>query len=256
MSMPLIEYARAGRRIDAFPIVDAHAHVYSSAEPNAPSIDERLIRMDRLGITRCAVSSSLAIGAEFEEGNDDVAEAVRVHPDRFIGYCHVSANYADQALSELRRCFGTGLFKGIKVYQTGPAFDDPRFEPVWEFAGAHRVPVLAHTWGGSLTGFDTAAARHPQVAFLAGHSGSGFAYQAYIDAAKRTPNLYLDLTYSREHTNMIETMVRAVGADRVVWGSDEPLFSMEQQLGKVLFADIPDEDKRMILSTNAARLFR
>jgi predicted TIM-barrel fold metal-dependent hydrolase len=256
VSTPLVEYARSGRRVDAFPIFDAHAHVYSAADPSAPSIAERLVRMDRLGIVRCAVSSSVAIGAEFEEGNDDVAEVVRVHPDRFIGYCHVSANYADGALAELKRCFGTGLFKGIKVYQTGTAFDDPRFDAVWEFAVAHRTPVLAHTWGGALTGFDTAAAKHPEIAFLAGHAGSGFAYQAYIDAAKRVPNLYLDLTYSREHTNMIETMVRAVGADRVVWGTDEPLFSMEHQLGKVLFADIPDEDKRKILSTNAARLFR
>ena len=32
-----------------------------------------------------------------------------------------------------------------------------------------RVPVLAHTWGGSVTGLDRAAARFPDVAFLAGH---------------------------------------------------------------------------------------
>jgi len=54
---------------------------------------------------------------------------------------------------------------------------------------------------------------------------------------------------------MIETMVRAVGAARVVWGSDEPLFSMAHQLGKLLFADIPDADKRTILHDNPRRLF-
>jgi predicted TIM-barrel fold metal-dependent hydrolase len=126
---------------------------------------------------------------------------------------------------------------------------------VWSFARERRLPVLAHTWGGNLTGLDKVAARFPDVAFLMAHSGSGFAYDAYLKAAASSPNLYLDLTYSREHTNMIEHMVRTAGARRVVWGSDAPTFSLSQQIGKVLFARIPDEEKRLILYDNAARLF-
>ena len=67
-----------------------------------------------------------------------------------------------------------------------------------------RLPVLAHTWGNNLTGLDKAAMRFPEVPFLMGHSGSGFAYEGYLKSAASSPNLYLDLTYSREHTNMIE----------------------------------------------------
>ena len=76
-----------------------------------------------------------------------------------------------------------------------------------------------------------------------------------IDAARRARNLYLDLTYSRNHTGLIEHFVKEVGADRLVWGSDEPLFSMSQQVGKILFARIPDADKKKILWDNGARIF-
>lgn len=255
MSQPLIDYGRQGKTVDSFPIFDAHAHVHSMIGCDALPLEDQVQEMDRCGIRVTAVSSTLALAADFARGNDQAADAARRFPGRFIGYCHVSAVYPDQMIPELERCFSNPAFRGIKVYQVGPKYDSPAYDPVWAFAKAHRVPVLAHTWGGDFTGFDQAAAQNPEVNFLAGHAGSGFAYQPYIDAARRLPNFYLDLTYSREHTNMIETIVEAVGASQIVWGSDAPCFSMSHQLGKVLFARIPDEAKRKILGATAARLF-
>jgi predicted TIM-barrel fold metal-dependent hydrolase len=55
--------------------------------------------------------------------------------------------------------------------------------------------------------------------------------------------------------NIIRHFVEVAGADRIVWGADAPLFSMAQQLCKVLFANISDEDKEKILYRNAAKLF-
>jgi len=255
MSRPLIDYARTGARLD-IPVFDAHAHIGDLIGEDVPSLEAQVAQMDRLGIIAAVVSSTHALVGDVARGNDEVAEAMRQFPGRMFGYCHVSANYPDFLLPELERCFRNDGFRGIKLYQVGPAYDEPAYDPVWAFARERGLPVLAHTWGGNLTGFDTAAEKHPTVPCLAGHAGSGFAYGPYIDAAKRIPNLYLDLTYSREHTHMIEHFVAELGAERVVWGSDAPLFSMSQQLSKVLFALISDEDKRKILFDNAAGWFR
>jgi len=254
MSRSLLEYARAGARLD-ISVFDVHAHIGDLIGEDPPSLKEQVAQMDRLGINAVAVSSVHALVGDISRGNDDVAEAMRQFPGRIVGYCHVSANYPEFMLPELERCFRNDGFRGIKLYQVGPEYDDPAFDPVWSFAEERGLPVLAHTWGGSLTGFDRAAAKHPAVPCLAGHAGSGFVYQPYIDAAKRIPNLYLDLTYSREHTNMIEHFVAELGAERIVWGSDAPLFSMSQQLSKVLFARISDDDKRKILYENIAGWF-
>jgi predicted TIM-barrel fold metal-dependent hydrolase len=211
--------------------------------------------MDRVGVGIMAISALPALSGDIQRGNDEVADVVGRHPDRFIGYAHVNANFPELLRSELERCFAKPGFKGIKVYPLGVPYDDPGFEPVWEFAAERRAPVLAHTWAGDLTGLDRCAQRHPAVPFLAAHAGSELQYQAYIDAAKRARNLHLDLTYSRNYANLIEHFVRMVGTDQIVWGTDQPLFSMAQQAAKVLFARIPDEDKKKILYTTAARLF-
>ena len=256
MSGALIDYARAGARLDDIPVFDAHAHVGGRTMLDDPPVDVQVAEMERLGIDVAAVSSARALAGDIERGNDEVADAIRRFPGRFLGYAHVSGNYPETMIGELERCFALDGFRGIKLYQVGPAYDDPVFDPVWAFAAERGAPVLAHTWGGDLTGFDRAAEQHPTVACLAGHTGSGFAYQPYIEAALRAPNLYLDLTYSREHTNMIEHIVERVGAERIVWGSDAPCFSMSQQLAKLLFARIPDDAKRKIIYDNAARLFK
>lgn len=254
MSPSLIDYGRQGRTVDTIPVFDAHAHVQTRGGAEDLGLEEQVRAMDRCGIRAAMVSSSLAIRADFRRGNDQVAEAARRFSGRFFGYCHVNATYPEILLPELERCFANPIFRGIKVYQAGPSFDSPLYDRVWAFARERRVPVLAHTWGGNFTGFDRAAEKNPEVNFLAGHAGSGFAYQPYIDTARRLPNFFPDLTYSREHTNMIETLVEAVGPDQIVWGSDTPVFCMAQQLGKVLFARIPDDAKRKILGATAARL--
>jgi len=254
MTRPLIEYGRNGVCVD-FPVFDVHAHIGNFGTIVGPKLALQVKEMDRVGIPTAAVSSVEGLFGDFREGNNNVADAVRKYPGRFVGYCHVTAQYPDCMMPELERCMALTGFRGIKVYQVGTDFDSPLFDRVWEFARARHLPVLAHTWGGNLTGFDRVAVRFPEVAFMAAHSGSGFAYQPYVDAARNAANLYLDLTYSREHTNMIEYFVKEVGADRIVWGSDAPTFSMSQQIGKILFARISDTDKRKILYGTAARLF-
>jgi len=255
MMSQLARYALEGKKIDLFPLFDSHSHVGQWSIFDAYDLKDQVAEMDRLGVRMSAISSLVALSGEIRRGNDVVAAALKAYPGRFLGYAHVSANYPGMLLPELKRCFAIPGFKGIKVYQTGISYDDPIFKPVWKFAEEHGAPVLAHTWAGSLTGFDQVAIAHPEIPFITAHAGSDWAYQAYIEAARRAKNLYLDLTYSRDHTGMIEHFVRTVGADRIVWGADAPLFSMSQQVGKILFARITDKDKKKILWENGARLF-
>ncbi len=254
MTSELARFGLEGRTL-GFPTFDVHSHVGKWAMYDSYEISDQIAEMDRIGVQVAAISALPAIAGDIQRGNDQVAELVGKYPGRFVGYVHVNANYPDRMLAELERCFARPGFKGIKVYQQGVPYDHPSFDPAWEFARAHRAPVLAHTWGGELTGYDRVAKRFPEVPFFAAHAGSGFAYERYIAAAKQARNFHLDLTYSREHANMIEHMVKSVGADQIVWGTDQPLFSMAQQAAKVLFARISDEDKKKILYQNAARLF-
>ena len=254
MTCHLADYARQGRTLD-IPVFDAHSHAGKWALFDSVEVTETLAEMDRIGIRIMAVSSLPGIAGDIQHGNDQVADLLARYPDRFLGYAHVHAADPASVVPELERCFARPGFKGIKVYQLGVPYDDPRFQPVWEFARAHRAPVLAHTWAGNFTGFDRVAQAYADVPFLAAHTGSDLVYQPYVDAARRLRNFYLDLTGSKDHANLLPYLVREVGADQIVWGTDQPLFSMAQQVCRVLLARIDDDDKRKILYGTAARLF-
>jgi predicted TIM-barrel fold metal-dependent hydrolase len=254
VSDELVKIARAGKRLD-IPVIDVHTHAGQWALFDDYTENDHIAEMDRIGVKFTAISSMSGISGDVRRGNDEIAALLARHPKRFVGYVHVNANYANEMLPELERCFALPGFAGIKVYQQGVPYDDPRFDPAWEMARERNVPVLAHTWAGNLTGFDKVAKRYPSVAFFAAHAGSEHGFQPYIDAARAARNFYLDLTYSRDITNLVEHFVKTVGADQIVWGSDQPLFSMAEQAGKVLFSRISDDDKCKILHGNAEKLF-
>ncbi|MCK4298268.1 MAG: amidohydrolase family protein, partial [Planctomycetes bacterium] len=48
--------------------------------------------------------------------------------------------------------------------------------------------------------------------------------------------------------------VRRLGPQRIVYGSDWPIRDFGTQIGRVLAADLSDEDKGLILCSNAARV--
>ena len=255
MTDALLHYGREGRTLAHIPVIDIHAHIGKWAY-NAPvTMEERIVMMDRVGVDVTIISSSRALDGDIVVGNTAVRDAIARFPERVRGYAHVSANYPELIMPELERCFASSGFVGIKLYMTGIPFDDPRFDPVWAFAAERGTPILSHTWAGNLNQFDRVAERFPSIPFIAAHAGSELTYQKYIDAALRAPNLYLDLTYSRDHPNMIEHLAATVGAGRLLWGSDEPLLSMTHQVSKVLFACLTDDDKHQILYGTARRIF-
>ena len=54
---------------------------------------------------------------------------------------------------------------------------------------------------------------------------------------------------------VVEYLTGAVGADRLVFGSDIPFMNAALQLGGLVYARITETDKRRILGGNAASLF-
>ena len=52
----------------------------------------------------------------------------------------------------------------------------------------------------------------------------------------------------------VQHSVEGAGADRVLFGTDQPLLDPRNQIAKVLAADIPDDAKRRVLGLNAVEL--
>jgi len=69
------------------------------------------------------------------------------------------------------------------------------------------------------------------------------------------PSIYLEICNSLGWYGLVERLVQYAGSDRVLFGADMPFMSPDQQIGRVLFAPISDDDKRKILGLNALWVF-
>ena len=72
--------------------------------------------------------------------------------------------------------------------------------------------------------------------------------------AREEPNVYLDTASSVAPFGRFAALVQAVGAAKVVFGSDTPWMCASYQIGRVALAPIPDASKRLILGETMARL--
>jgi predicted TIM-barrel fold metal-dependent hydrolase len=255
---------RAGRALTGVLIENCHAHIGSSYNhPTDRSDAESLVQgMDRLGIDRACVSSSLALGPDVRTGNNDVLRAIDQFPDRIVGAAVINPRYPDEIDGELYRMFECQGVRMIKVHPESHAYpiDGAAYAPAWTFAEKRRIPILTHSWGEG-RGYDhplqaeRVARAHPDMPLILGHSaGTPNGIEASIDAAKRMPNLFLDTGTSLVFRGAIETMVREVGASRILFGTDGTYLADPPQLGKVIFARISDDDKVAILGQNLRRL--
>ena len=244
-------------------IIDVHCHMGHWARFNIPANNAAgmVARMDRLGIRACIVAHHTAIGPDFRYGNDEVLKAMTDFPGRIHGYATVNPNYQDEVVPELDRCISAGMI-GIKIHPDahGCPVDSPKYTPVWEYANEHKLPLLSHTWtsgNNAVKTLEKLAEKYPNVSILLAHSGFGSeGADQSIEAAVKYPNIYPELAGSVIIYGTLERMVRRIGADRIIFGTDMPFLDPRSQLGRVAFAKISDDEKRQILGLNAKRIFR
>ncbi|MGH8871445.1 MAG: amidohydrolase family protein [Acidimicrobiia bacterium] len=200
---------------------DVNRRQLEDLRPKMESVQVRLADMDVMGVDVQALSLSPYqlfhwAGGEFgirafKMINDDLAELVREHPDRFLGLGTMPLQDPDAAIDELRRCSAELGFRGIEMatHIEGEELSSPRFEPFWDTVEELGTVVFIHPTGfteparftdhyflntighpleeticaGRLI-FDGVIERHPGLKFVFAHGG-GFlpAYAGRFDHA-------------------------------------------------------------------------
>lgn len=215
-----------------------------SLRPKMESVHERLTDMDAMGVDIQALSVSpyhLFFWAEgdlaaraFRTINEDLAQLVHSHPDRFVGLGAVPLQDTEAAVAELERCATELGFRGVEIgtHVEGEELSSPRLAPFWEAVEELELVVFIHPTGftqpdrftehyfyntighpleeticaGRLI-FDGVMERHPDLKIVFAHGG-GFlpaytgrldhAYEAREDVRQglpRPPSDYLSMFY-------------------------------------------------------------
>jgi predicted TIM-barrel fold metal-dependent hydrolase len=223
------------------------------------SLENLLAIMDRGGVDRACLFH--VFRGEHRRSNDDVAAAVRAHPDRFIGFAFVTPHYPEEAVPELCRALDELGLKALKIYPpyVGVPVTAELWAPIFAEADRRGLAVISHTGHGDPTCypalFGTLAERYPRVRWVLGHAGITEPGRLTSCAVARShPNVFLEICTSWRSPGSIEQLVAGAGEDRVLFGSDMPLLEPAVHIGRIVTATIPERVKRKLLGENAARL--
>ncbi len=210
----------------------------------------------RIGIRRMYGSSIVALRGDAASGNNDALTFHAEYPDKFFPYVVFKPNYPEEADRTIALAETEKILR-FKIHDDGNdlPFDDKRYFPLYEYANGTGAVILVHTFGKKhVVPIMKVAAEFPRIKILLGHSGI-IEEEIYSEAVRKHDNIWLETCSSFAWYGLIERLVAMAGAERVLFGTDMPFMSPDQQIGRVLFARITDEDKRKVLGLNAQRLF-
>lgn len=214
---------------------------------------------DEAGVERFVVMP------ETTERPDNAGLAARIKGDRrMIGCASVNPMRGDEAAQDLERAVKDLGFRGLRLSPMahGYPIDGEVVNPVLERARALGVPVTTDGDGDRCTPpqIGAVAARFPEVTILADLGfrphvtppGTG----EIIDAAKRCPNLYLGFTaLTASEPHHLQTVVAALGPERVVFGSNAPSGIPSFAVGGIQRAGLGERAEALIFGENLKRIY-
>jgi len=248
--------------------IDAHCHV-GLYGPLPEDADKQIDSANRMGIEFLSISKPITRGEgtpeEFKEYNNTIHSAMKLYPQRFVGFFTVNPLYQKESLEEIKRCADLG-FAGYKGY-TQAKVNDPLYYPIIEKLIDHKMICFMHAIcelgrGGYRMKYKSpleqlnyptipedmadAAGRYPEAMFQWAHIASGD-FEYICKCIKDYPNIYVDVSGSNNDEKHVDFCIEHLGEDRIFFGSDNSFY---QSVGKILASNTNEAQRRKIFFDN------
>ncbi|NLG36464.1 MAG: amidohydrolase [Clostridiales bacterium] len=264
------------RKAAVLEIIDFHAHVYPDriAQKASESIaafydipvqfpgrvSTLLERGDAGGISRFVIHSVATAPEQVRSINGYIARAVSESAGRFIGFAAIHPD-CDDIAGEIDRALGLGL-RGLKIHPDFQRFpvDGPGACRIFE-AARGRLPVLIHT-GDFRYDYSNpervarALDWFPELTVIGAHFGGWSQWEQAARALAGRPNLFVDTSSSLYAIapERARALIRLYGADRVLFGSDFPMWDPALELTLLGRVGLTDDERERVLYRNAREL--
>ncbi len=237
-------------------IIDVHSEVGTTPLWGVPFTDTALVRsMQKYGVERSVVSSTIGNSCDFKTGNAQVARLVQANKV-MSGCVVVNINYPEMSQKDMHAYLGDDKFAGM-LLTSGVRGKHVTLTESEELLNAHRrfiKPVFLHVFDeyAAIAANEIAKAFPIMKFVLQGMGGDDWRMATLF--AERTLNLVLEVSGSFS-PDKIEFAVAHIGSHRMVYGSGLPYVDPSAIIGLVEDASISDSDKRNIFENSARRLF-
>ena len=246
-------------------VIDAHCHIGTSLVSGVEISEEQLLRtMAEHGIGEALVMPQPHQGLEVAPIHDRIARFAEANPGVIYGMVNLSPRVAEaEYRAEVERCIRGHGFRAIKLDPSVAALpiNHDRCEIVFATAREFGVPVIIHTGMGVPNALPALtippALRYPDVTVVLAHAGFAIFAAEAIVAAQVCPNIVLEphpQAGTRCASYQVAEMVRAIGAERVMYGSDHPS-NVASELAKLRSIGLTVAQRDRVLGGTARRVF-
>ena len=254
-------------------VVDAHVHVYPekialrAAESvgdfyqypmfKEGSIPAMLAAVDGSPITHHIIYSVATKPSNVESINDFIAAECKKHPN-FVGFMAMHQDYPNPE-TEIERAIGLGL-RGMKLHPDTQKvnMDDDRLMRIYELIEG-RMPLVMHC-GDYRTDFSHPRRmkrilhEFPNLVVDAAHFGGWSVFDLAVEYLENE-NCFLDMSSSQKFLGRRRTreLCEIYGADRILFGSDFPMWDPSEEFEMFESLDFPKADFEKMTWHNAER---
>lgn len=260
-----------------YKVFDAHCHIYPDkiAEKASESIgrfydmpmryDGRVSTLEKIGeragVEKYLVQSVATTPHQVRSINEFISLTVNSAPQRYVGFGTLHPDSPDIA-GDLEHLKELGLH-GVKLHPDVQGFkiDDYRCLKIYELCEKTDTPILMHCGDRR---FDNSNPNrlvpildiYTSLTVIGAHFGVWSVWNENVEKMAGHRNFYVDTSssfyaISREKAREI---IYTYGVDRVLFGTDYPMWDPKEEVERLLALGLSDEENRKILYDNAYNL--
>lgn len=272
-NLPIIDAWAQPARQDAFEKLPEVARLFKQSGSThlleaGLTTQQIVAEMDKAGIQTLMLSAWHRPGINIYS-NDLIAEMIAEFPDRFVGAAAVNLEKPVEAVRELDRAVNQLGFKALRVipwlWKLPP--NDKLYFPLYvkcieldiPFCTqvGHTGPLMPSETGRPVPYLDEVALVFPELKIVAGHIGHPWTDEM-IGVAWKHENVYIDTSayLPRYYPPQLLHYLKTYGQDKVLFGSNFPMLSLEKCVQQVNELGLAEDVKAKFLFQNAQRIFK
>lgn len=217
----------------------------------------------KAGIDHFIVQSVATTPKQVRSINDFIAKEVENSQGIMtgIGTLHPDSEDIKGDIKHLREL---GL-RGVKLHPDIQKFkiDDYRCLKIYELCEEQNIPILMHT-GDSRYDFSNPNRLLPileiytSLTLVGAHLGGYSIWEEAAEKLNSFPNFYVDCssTFPFIGTEKAKELIRKYGAEKVLFGTDYPMWSPKREIEAFLSLGLDENENRCILNSNAKKVFK
>ncbi|MDR1408152.1 MAG: amidohydrolase family protein [Tannerella sp.] len=256
------------------PIIDSHVHVKTTADDYPKPFEEYLEENKEFNLKYVfgITMADQGVMDETRARNDSLFSLAKKYP-QFVPVCSVHPYDGHEAILELDRIVALGG-KIIKLHPISQNFEilDQRVTTLVEAAGERNLIVLMDGFGLVIGDYLEDLLKlvlfNKKTNFIIAHMG-GYDFTKLMGhhlVRRYHPYMFDNLWFDFSATvimaadspfqDQLEWIIRTVGTDRVLFGSDDPTGTLTETMEAFDKYNFTAEERNLILYNNAAKLLR